>query len=146
AFSSIKGSSQPPQPATGYTLTIIGSQARWRVSATQPWVHFSQTSGTGAGNVAVTADASGLGLGPFGATITVTHDDSGATRSFVASLVNRAARLTLSPTNLNLTIDTFTPASALTQQIVVSDELNGTLASEAVTWSLQSVSAPWVQW
>lgn len=146
AFSSIAKSTQPPQPAAGYTLAVVGSQANWSVSADQPWIIFSPASGTNAGTITVTAVGTGLAKGTYNGHIVVTDSNSMTTRSFPVTLVNRAANLTLAPTTLNFNIDTTSAAAALSQSVVVSDELNSAQASEAVTWTLQPGSAPWLQW
>ena len=68
------------------------------------------------------------------------------TRSFPVSLVNRAANLTVAPTSLTFNINTNSLPAALSQTVSNSDELNSAQASEAVTWTLQTGSAPWMQW
>jgi hypothetical protein len=146
AFTSIAKSTQPPQPAAGYALSVVGSQASWSVSADQPWIMFSPASGTNAGSISVTAVGTGLAKGAFNGNIVITDSNSMTTRSFPVTLVNRAANLTVAPARLSFNIDSTSAASALSQSVVVSDELNSAQASEAVTWTLQTGSAPWLQW
>lgn len=146
AFTSVAKSAQVAQPSGGYTLTIWGSKARWRITSDSPWLKLSPASGSGGANVVVTADASAQPRGTFSATVTVTDDDSGGTRTFQATLNNRAARLLVSPSTATFNLNIATTLSDLTQSLLVTDELGGTAASEAVTWSTQSVDAPWLQW
>ena len=146
AFTSIAKSTQPPQPSAGYALAVVGSQANWSVSADQPWIMFSPASGANAGTITVTATGMGLAKGTYNGHIVVTDSNSMTTRSFPVTMVNRAANLTLAPASLNFNIDTTSAATALSQSVVVSDELNSAQASEAVTWTLQPGSAPWLQW
>ena len=146
AFTSIAKSTQPPQPAAGYALSVVGSQASWSISADQPWIAFSPASGTSAGTITVTAVGTGLAKGTYNGHIVVTDSNSTSTRSFPVTLVNRAANLTVAPTTLTFNIDSTGAASALSQTVVVSDELNSAQGSEAVTWTLQPGSAPWLQW
>jgi hypothetical protein len=146
AFTSIAKSTQAAQPSAGYTLTIAGGQARWRVTSASPWLKFTPASGSGAGSAVVTADSSAQGHGTFTGTVTVTDDDSGATRSFQATLNDRAPRLVVAPSSVAFTVNTTTPLSGLTQTVLVTDELNGAAGSEAVSWSLITVDAQWLQW
>lgn len=146
AFTSIQKSTQPAQPSAGYALAVVGSQATWTASADQPWINVSPASGANAGTITVTANNSGLALGSFSGHVTVTDSNSMTTLSFPVTLVNRAPNLTVTPSSLKFTINSTSPVSALSQTVVVSDELNSAQASEAVTWTLQAGAATWLQW
>jgi hypothetical protein len=139
-------STQAPQPATGYTLTIAGTLARWHVTSDSSWIKLSATSGTGPGTVTVTADSSAQRHGSFTGSVTVTDDHSGTSQSVQATLSARSPKLVVSPTSATFSVDTTTTASALSEMVLVTDELNGAAASEAASWTLQSLSAPWLQW
>lgn len=144
-FSALGGAAQPPQPAAGYTVAVQGDDARWRATASAPWLLLSATSGTGPGSLSVTADAAGLPAGSHRANLVVADDASGRQQSFGVTLTVRAPRLT-APAAAAFAVDPGSGPGALTQQLTVSDEIAGTSAAWAVSWSLQSVSADWVQW
>jgi hypothetical protein len=146
AFSGITKSTQPPQPVAGYGLGVVGSQATWSVSASQPWIKFSPASGTDAGMVVVTTNNTGLGHGSFTGTVTVTDSISMTSRTFMVTLVNSAANLTTTPSLLNFNISLSTAASALSQTVAISDDLMSAQPSEAVNWTLQPGTAAWLQW
>jgi IPT/TIG domain/Viral BACON domain len=145
SFEAVRGSSQAPQPIAGYQLAIHGALARWRISTAPSWLSFSATSGTGPATVVVTANASGQQLGVTNAQVIVTDDDSGSSRTFAASLNQRAARLTASPASIEFELDASSPASAISQNLTISDELNGALLSESVSWTVQPISEPWLK-
>jgi hypothetical protein len=146
AFTGITKSTQPPQPTAGYGLGVVGTQAAWSVSANQPWIKVSPTSGTNAGMVMVTATNTGLGHGTFTGTVTVTDSISMTSRTFMVTLLNSAANLKTNPSLLNFNIDLSTAASALSQPVVISDDLMSAQPSEAVSWALQPGTAAWLQW
>jgi len=146
AFASVAKSTQPAQPSGGYTLSIIGAQPRWRVTSNASWLTFSPASGTGAGTVLVTANTSAQAHGNYSDTITVTDDDSGTSRTFPVTLTNRAPRMVVAPSNAAYNVDVTTTLAELSKSLQVTDELGGTVPSEAVTWSTQSIDQPWLQW
>jgi hypothetical protein len=148
AFTSIVKNTQPPQPAAGYAINVVGSQAKWTVTADQPWIKFAPASGMNAGNVTVTTVNSGLGLGTFSGHVTVTDSVSMTSRVFPVTLVNRSANLTVAPTSLSFSVDSTTAAGAasLLQFVIVTDELNGAQPSQAVTWTQLPGTASWLQW
>jgi hypothetical protein len=146
SFSKVHRSSAAPQPAGGYAVTVRGSNAAWRATADQSWLRLAPSSGAGAGTVTVSADASSFAAaGLYAGTVTITDDASGQARTFDASFDNRAAGLTVAPGALTFDIDRTTSAAALTKSLTLSDELGGTIASEAVTWSVQSIDEPWLR-
>ncbi|NIM14533.1 MAG: hypothetical protein GTO45_21140, partial [Candidatus Aminicenantes bacterium] len=53
-----------------------GGTLNWTVSADQGWINFTPGSGTDAGSVSVSLDASGLGAGQYTGTITVSDPDA----------------------------------------------------------------------
>ena len=144
-FSAVGGAAQPPEPALGYTVAIQGDQARWRASASQPWLSLSRTSGTGPGVVAVTADATGLAVGTYQADVVVADDASGRQGSFSVTLTVRAPRLTATAVSA-FAVDLGSTPAALTRQINVSDEIGGMSPAWAASWALQSISADWLHW
>jgi hypothetical protein len=133
-------------PGAGYTLVITGSQSRWRASTNQSWLKVSAASGSGSGSLIVTADGSAQGHGSYMGTVTVNDDTSGAVFNFNATLSERAPALVVTPSSLMFTLDSLSPATKLSQAVSISDELGGAFAGEAATWSVQSISAPWLQW
>jgi hypothetical protein len=126
-------------------VAITGSRARWHVSSDASWLAFSPTSGTGPGGVTVTATAAAQVSGTLTGTLTVTDDDSGGTLTFPATLTTRAPRLLLSASAFTFNLDSTSAPSALAQGLTVTDELEGKVSAESVSWTLQSVSAPWLQ-
>jgi hypothetical protein len=144
SFDSVQGASAV-QPAAGYTLSIRGTNARWRVTGVLPvWLSVSQTSGTGASNLVVTANSTSLGFGTVVAQLNIVDDTSGASRSLPVTVTHRAARLVAQPTGVEFSIGSSSAASAMTQTLALSDELGGLQPGNAATWSVQSISAPWL--
>lgn len=77
-FRSVNGGKTTPSQ----TLVISGigdGTFDWNVTGDTPWLNLSQSSGTGAGTVTVSVDASGLAVGSYRGTITITS--TGATNS-----------------------------------------------------------------
>lgn len=146
AFSGVEKTSQAMQPGAGYALTITGAQSHWHATTAQSWIKLGATSGAGAATVAVSVDGSTLTSGSYNGTVTVSDDVSGGVFNFPVTFVLHAAALVVTPSTLTFSVDSLTPASELTQTVSVSDELGGTQPSEAATWSLASITAPWVQW
>jgi hypothetical protein len=145
AFSGLARTAQTA-PGAGYTLVITGSQSRWHASTNQSWLKVSAAGGSGSGSLIVTADGSAQGHGSYTGTVTVNDDTSGAVFTFNATLAERAPALVVTPSSLTFTLDSLSPATKLSQAGSISDELGGAFAGEAVTWSVQSISAPWLKW
>lgn len=145
AFTGVEKSSAASQPGTGYVLTITGAQSQWHATTAQSWIKLSASSGSGAGTVVVTADASALSSGSYSGTVTVSDDVSGTVLNFPVTFVSHAAALVVTPSALTFSLDSLTPASELTQTVTITDELGGSQPSQAAQWSLGSISAPWIQ-
>jgi hypothetical protein len=145
AFTGFEKNSQDIQPGAGYALTITGAQSHWQASTAQSWIKLSATGGAGAATVVVSADGSALSSGSYSGTVTVSDSVSGKELRFPVTLVLRAPALVVTPSALTFSVDSLTPSSQLTQTLSISDELGGAQPSEAVHWSLVSISAPWLQ-
>jgi len=143
-FEAVLGNPQGPQPAAGYAISIRGDLAQWHIGAPS-FLHLTQTSGTGPAVVTVTADATGMPLGTAGSTLTITDDNSGAITSLPVTFDVRAPRLTVQPASLQFSLDSASLPAALTQTLTISDELGGTQPAQGSSWSVQSISAPWVE-
>lgn len=135
---------QPPQPTGGYAIAIQGGRARWRASASVPWLSMSPTSGSGVGSVSVIADGTTLAAGTAQGNIVITDDASGRQVTLPVTLTKQVPLLTATASQFDVELSS--SPSALTQQIVVSDEIGGTAPSWGANWSLQSVSVDWLQW
>ncbi|MDB5970083.1 MAG: hypothetical protein JWQ90_2533 [Hydrocarboniphaga sp.] len=145
SFGAVRKSAEVPSPSSGYSISIQGSEASWTVSASQPWLSVSPTSGRGAAAVSVKANTSDVAVGANQATVTVTDTTSGASRVFDVSLDVRAAKLVVSPQNFAFSVDSKTTSQAMTQAANFSDELGGTQTSESVNWQITSVDAAWLK-
>jgi hypothetical protein len=69
-------------PATPQTFSISntgGETLIWSVSADQPWITLSQTSGTNSGTVTIGVNTAGLSPGSYSGTITVTSNGGSKT-------------------------------------------------------------------
>lgn len=143
-FSALGGAAQPPDPATGYVVDIRGDRARWRASA-PTFISLSATSGAGPATLTVTGNADGLTAGAHQGTLEIVDDASGSVKSFAVAITVRAPRPTVAAV-APFTVDVGSAPADLIRQITVSDEIGGSSAAWAVSWSLDSVSADWLQW
>jgi hypothetical protein len=143
-FSALGGSGQRPEPAAGYAVSIAGDRARWRASA-PPWISLSQTSGSGPATLTLTSSAEGLTAGLHQGTIVIDDDASGGQKSFDVAIAVRAPRPVVEQVS-PFAVDAGTSLAALIRQIGVLDEIGGTSPEWAVSWSVESVSADWLQW
>jgi hypothetical protein len=69
----VAGSSAPP----AVQLSIQGQGVHWRASTSFSWIHLGAVQGTGPATVAVTLDASGLGVGDHYGDLVVTDTATG---------------------------------------------------------------------
>jgi len=143
-FSALGGSGQRPEPAAGYAVSVAGDRARWRASA-PPWIFLSQTSGSGPVTLTLTSSAEGLTAGLHQGTIVIDDDASGGQKSFDVSIAVRAPRPVVEQVS-PFAVDAGTSLASLIRQIGVSDEIGGTSPDWAVSWSVESASADWLQW
>lgn len=145
SFTGINGSA-PTQPGTGYVVNIVGDHARWTATADQSWVKLSTTSGTGPGSITVVADGSSLSSGTHSSTLTISDSASGHSQVFTVTSTMHAAKLLVTPTIPSVTINSATPSSELKAVVTLTDELNSSIHSQSVQWSLASIDVPWLKW
>ena len=124
-----------------FDLAVAGGRA-WTATDSQPWLTV-EPSGTGPGSLDYTVDPSGLAPGNHTATVTVTADGVTATASLTVTV--RAPRLVANPAAPSFTVATDNASATLSQTLRVTDELDGANASAGLSWSLQSISAPWLK-
>lgn len=122
----------------------ITASSGWTATADQPWLLLASNSGSGNTNLAYTAETASLGTGSHTATVTLTHTASGlfVTTSVTVTMVS--PQLTVSPTSLSFTVDASTTAGQITTTFAISDQLGGTNADLAASWSVSAISVPWL--
>lgn len=124
------------------TLQIANGQA-WKVADTQPWLTVAP-SGVGPGLIDYTINPSGLALGVHTATVTVTGPEQ-LTDTTTITLTLYPPRLTANPVAPSFMVATDNASATLEQTLHVADELDGNVPASAIVWSIQSISAAWLQ-
>jgi hypothetical protein len=141
AFEAAAGDSAAPMPDTR-SFTIDGSNLDWTASSNQDWLVLGQTSGNAPGTIDFTVDHSGLPGGEHAALISVHDAFSDRTRTIGVTLLVKAAQLVLNPAQATFVIDAASTAADLTQAVSVGDDAVG---DDPISWSVTSVSAPWLE-
>jgi hypothetical protein len=143
AFTEFAGNPNPPTPASGQ-ITITGAGIGWQISATEPWITLSATSGTGAATVNVGVARPTVGPGMYHGEIVVTNNRNSLTARLPVDYTVMPAQLVLDKTSVNFVVDPQTTNSGITSSIAISDELQGAGPAGDLPWQATS-NAAWLQ-
>ena len=126
------------------TIAIGGDDISWRAVADQPWIVLGAASGTQATNLSVGINRQALNIGSYTGQIQITDDRRNRTVTLPISFEIRPAHLTVGSGTLSFAVDRQTPANALEQALLVSDELNGQNVAKSATWTA-TIADPWLE-
>jgi hypothetical protein len=140
SFTHIKGAATEPVPAASRSLVIASGARNWQAASDKTWLSLAAASGT-ASSVDFSIDRTQLALGTNTAQVTVQNLPTQETKTVSVSVDVRAPRLVVSPTQTGGEVDGLTATDAF-GQLELTDEVGG--SSEPVSWSVASISAPWL--
>ncbi|MGH8446607.1 MAG: BACON domain-containing protein, partial [Solimonas sp.] len=115
----------------------------WTAVASQPWLKVVTAGGTGAATIHYAIDVSGLDPGVYNSSILVADDRSSATQFSVNLTVSRV-ELTTTPGELVFNIGSDTSPAVRTHALTISDQLDGQVSAQALSWSVGSPGVDWI--
>lgn len=118
------------------TVQVLGSGTNWTASSNQPWLTLSQTSGTNAGSIEVTASATALAAGTHTAQLRVEDTLNSTVRTVPVTFHVSANRWNVARTGVQLLA--FTDSAARPAHVVVTND-----AGTAATWTA-TANVPWL--
>lgn len=105
------------------SITASGETLDWGLSADEPWISFSSTSGQTDADVIVTANPAGLAAGTYMATITLTEPVGSQSKAIPVTFEVAPKRLI--PSTKGLLLNSFPSSSKLTANIAIDDNARG---------------------
>ncbi len=141
-FAELAGNPGATTPASEH-LAIAGSGINWQITATQPWIKLSATSGTGAATVDVSVARPSLPPGVYQGEIDLTNDRDTNVAKLPVTYTVTAAQLVLDKSSLSFTVDASTTTAGLSSSISISDDLQGQSGTGDLSWHA-TADVPWL--
>jgi 6-phosphogluconolactonase (cycloisomerase 2 family) len=121
----------------------VPSAGQWTTSSNQSWLTVQPSQGTGPAHVTVNIATASLTSGSNTGVITV-NDGAGHTKPFTVYVTFAPPRLAASPGALTFDITNDTSLPARSRTLTITDQLNGQQPARALSWTLSSITQPWL--
>lgn len=105
------------------SITALDEVVDWNLTADQPWISFSSTSGQTDAEVVVTANPSNLDPGTYTATLTLTEPT--ANQSKTINVTFEVAPKQLVPSSRGLLLNSFPSSGKLNAEIIIANNAGG---------------------
>ncbi len=128
AFESVSGGEEQSETIS---ITASGETLEWALSANQPWISFSQTSGQTDADVDVIVDPANLAAGTYNGEVTLTEERGNQSKIIPVTFDVTPKRLV--PSTQGLLLNSFPASAKLTADIVVNDN-----AGNGAAWTASS--------
>lgn len=130
AFNGVNGAN-PPNAAA---IDVLGTGLDWTASSPDAWIHLASASGSGAGQIQVSVDDSGLASGPHSGHVVITSSD-GQTVSVPVTFTLTSTALSVSSSSFAFGAASGRDASSRVLELSLGTDGN------AYAWQLQSLPA-----